>query len=105
MGRDPGATGVFLLALFLVIGVLVTSYRKKLALTLAGAVLLIYLMSFMRSWLRTDLLADFFNLSQLQVAPQYSSMLLFLVCLVGGVVTVGWLIAKTVTALRQGAGG
>ncbi len=69
-------------------------------LTLVGTVLLVYLMSFMRSWLRTDLLAEYFNLSQLQVVPQYSSMALFLVCLVGGIVTVGWLIAKTATALR-----
>jgi len=105
MGRDLGATAVFVCALLLVIGVLVTSYRRKLALTLAGTVLLVYLMSFMRSWLRTDLLADFFNLSELQVVPQYSSMVLFVVCLAGGVVTVGWLIAKTLAALRQEAGG
>ena len=104
MGRNLAATGVFLLALLLVIGVLVTSFRRKLALTLAGTVLLVYLMSFMRSWLRTDLLAEYFNLSHLQVVPQYSSMVLFLVCLAGGVVTVGWLIAKTVTALRHESG-
>jgi hypothetical protein len=105
MGRDLGATIVFVTALALVIGVLAASYRRKLALTLAGTVLLVYLMSFMRSWLRTDLLADFYNLSQLQVVPQYSSMVLFLVCLVGGVITVGWLIAKTATALKQESGG
>lgn len=105
MGRDLGATIVFVSALALVIGVLAASYRRKLALTLAGTVLLVYLMSFMRSWLRTDLLADFYNLSQLQVVPQYSSMVLFLVCLVGGVITVGWLIAKTAIALKQESGG
>lgn len=96
MGRDMAATICFVLALVLVAGVLVTSFRRQLLATLVGTVLLVFLMSFMRSWLRTGMLADYFNLSQLQVVPQYSSMFLFLVCLVGGVVCVGWLIVKTV---------
>ena len=101
MGRDLAATICFIVALLLVIGVLVSSFRQRLMTTLIGTVVLVYLMSFLRSWLRTDLLADYFNLSQLQVAPQYSSMFLFLICLAGGVVCVGWLIAKTVNVLRS----
>lgn len=101
MGRDLAATICFIIALLLVIGVLVSSFRQQLMTTLIGTVVLVYLMSFLRSWLRTDLLADYFNLSQLQVAPQYSSMFLFLICLAGGVVCVGWLIAKTVNVLRS----
>ena len=101
MGRDLAATICFIIALLLVIGVLVSSFRQQLMTTLIGTVVLVYLMSFLRSWLRTDMLADYFNLSQLQVAPQYSSMFLFLICLAGGVVCVGWLIAKTVNVLRS----
>ena len=101
MGRDLAATICFIVALLLVIGVLVSSFRQQLMTTLIGTVVLVYLMSFLRSWLRTDLLADYFNLSQLQVEPQYSSMFLFLFCLAGGVVCVGWLIAKTVNVLRS----
>ena len=101
MGGDLAATVCFVLALLLVVGVLVSSYRQQLAVTMTGTVVLVYLMSFLRSWLRTDLLADYFNLSQLQVEPQYSSMFLFLACLAGGVVCVGWLIAKTVYALKS----
>lgn len=101
MGRDLAATICFIIALLLVIGVLVSSFRQQLTTTLIGTVVLVYLMSFLRSWLRTDMLADYFNLSQLQVAPQYSSMFLFLICLAGGVVCVGWLIAKTVNVLRS----
>ncbi len=101
MGRDLAATICFILALLLVIGVLVSSFRQQLMTTLIGTVVLVYLMSFLRSWLRTDLLADYFNLSQLQVEPQYSSMFLFLICLAGGVVCVGWLIAKTVKVLKS----
>ena len=101
MGRDLAATICFIIALLLVFGVLVSSFRQQLMTTLVGTVVLVYLMSFLRSWLRTDLLADYFNLSQLQVEPQYSSMFLFLFCLAGGVVCVGWLIAKTVNVLRS----
>ena len=101
MGRDLSATVCFVLSLLLVAGVLVSSFKQRLAVTLAGTVLLVYLMSFLRSWLRTDLLADYFNLSQLQVDPQYSSLFLFLICLAGGVVCVGWLIAKTAYALKS----
>lgn len=101
MGRDLAATICFIIALLMVIGVLVSSFRQQLMTTLIGTVVLVYLMSFLRSWLRTDMLADYFNLSQLQVAPQYSSMFLFLICLAGGVVCVGWLIAKTVNVLRS----
>ena len=101
MGRDLAATICFIIALLLVIGVLVSSFRQQLMTTLIGTVVLVYLMSFLRSWLRTDLLADYFNLSQLQVEPQYSSMFLFHFCLAGGVVCVGWLIAKTVNVLRS----
>lgn len=101
MGRDLSATVCFVLSLLLVAGVLVSSFKQRLAGTLAGTVLLVYLMSFLRSWLRTDLLADYFNLSQLKVDPQYSSLFLFLICLAGGVVCVGWLIAKTVYALKS----
>lgn len=101
MGRDLAATICFLLALALVVLVLIASYKKRLLATLTGTVVLVYLMSFLRAWLRTDLLADYFDLGKLQVDPQYSPMLLFLFCLVAGIICVGWLIAKTVVALAR----
>jgi hypothetical protein len=55
----------------------------------------------MRSWLRSGYLQEFFTLDQLQVVPQYSPMLLFFIVLAGGVVTVTWMIKKTVEAFRQ----
>lgn len=104
MGRNLGATVSFVVALCLVIAVLVSSYRKRLAITIGGTVLLVYLMSFMRAWLRSDLLAPYFNLGQLQVEPQYSPLIFFVVCLVGGIICVGWLLLKTAEALRHGGG-
>jgi len=101
MGRNLGATVCFIAALCLVAAVLVTSYRRKLALTIGGTLLLVYLMSFMRAWLRSDLLAPYFNLGQLQVVPQYSPLIFFVVCLVGGIICVGWLLAKTAEVLQD----
>ncbi|MGA7279726.1 MAG: hypothetical protein WBW79_17445, partial [Desulfocapsaceae bacterium] len=99
MGRNLGATISFSLALLLAAVVLVTSFRRQLYATLAATVLLVYLMSFLRAWLRTDLLAEYFNLGQLQVVPQYSPLIFFLLCLVIGAGCVVWLLVKTMSAL------
>ena len=45
--------------------------------------------------MRSDYLSNYFTLDQLQVLPQYSPLIMFLVTLVGGLVCVGWLIKKT----------
>jgi len=103
MGRNMAATASFVLALLLVIMVLVASYKKRFWPTFGATIALVYLMSFMRAWLRSDLLSEYFNLGQLVVEPQYSPMIFFFVCLVGGLVCVGWLIAKTVEALAKEA--
>jgi len=99
MGRNLGATISFSLALLLAAVVLVTSFRRQLYATLAATVLLVYLMSFLRAWLRADLLAEYFTLGQLQVVPQYSPLIFFLVCLVIGAGCVVWLLVKTMSAL------
>jgi len=101
MGGNLAATVCFLLALVLAVFVLISSYKKQIAATITGAVILVYLMSFLRAWLRSDMLADYFNLGQLTVVPQYSSMIFFFVCLVGGLICIGWLLAVTVRALAS----
>ena len=56
MGGNIGATLVLLLALAAAVGALVVAYKGKFGLTLFHAVLLVVLMTFMRSWLRSCLL-------------------------------------------------
>jgi hypothetical protein len=101
MGADPAATACFVVALLMVVFILVMSFKKRLVATLCGTVVLVYLMSFLRSWLRSALLSDYFNLGQLTVVPQYSSMIFFFACLAGGLVCVGWLIVKTAGTLAS----
>jgi hypothetical protein len=76
-------------------GALTVSYTKKLWLAFLHAVLLVVLMTFIRSWLRSGYLSDFFTLDQLKLLPQYSPFVMFLVTLVGGIVCVAWLLKKT----------
>jgi hypothetical protein len=99
MGGNMMATLCFTIALLLVLFVLHTSFRDRLWPTVIGLVPLVYLMTFMRAWLRTDFLADYFNLGQLQVVPEYSPMIFFFLTLVGGVFCVGWMLKKTAEAL------
>lgn len=95
MGGNIGATIVLVLALAAAVGALVVAYKGKFGLTFFHAVLLVVLMTFMRSWLRSDYLSEFFTLDQLQVLPQYSPLVMFLVTLLGGVLCIAWLIKKT----------
>lgn len=99
MGGDRLATFCFVLASLLVLFVLFASFTRRLALSIGGLVTLVFLMSFMRAWLRSDYLADFFNLSQLQVVPEYSPLVFFLLVLAGGLLCIGWLIKRTVQAM------
>lgn len=101
MGGNLGATVSFVLALLLIVGVLVTSFQRRLGLTVGGVVTLVYLMSFMRAWLRSDYLGSVFSLDQLQVVPSYSPMVFFLVTLLGGIICIGWLLKKTAEALTE----
>ncbi|WP_228854545.1 hypothetical protein [Desulfomarina profundi] len=69
--------------------------------TLSGAVILVILMTFIRSWVRSGFLSDWFTLDQLQLAPQYSSMYFFFVTLAVGIICLTWLLQKTVSVLNR----
>ena len=101
MGGNWGATAAFVLALLLLAGALWAAVKGRFWSTFWHAIALVVVMTLMRSWLRSGYLQEFFTLDQLQVVPQYSPMLLFFLTLTGGIVTVAWMIKKTVEAFRQ----
>jgi len=101
MGGNGGATSAFVVALLLVTGALYSGWKKKLWSTLSYSVALVVVMTFMRSWLRTEYLKDVFTLDQLQVVPQYSPMFFFFVTLIAGVACLVWLINKSRIAFRE----
>ena len=101
MGQNLLATVCFVFALILVLHILIAGFRKKLMSTVGGLVLLVYLMSFLRAWVRSDYLKEFFNLGQLEVVTAYSPLIFFFVVLVLGLACIFWMLKLTATALRE----
>lgn len=103
MGGNMGATVALFVALLAVIGAVFVAYKKMFWLAFFHAVLIVVLMTFLRSWLRSDYLSEYFTLDQLQVVPQYSPLIMFLVTLVGGLACIGWLLKKTADVFASDA--
>jgi len=95
MGGNIGATIVFMLSLVAILGTLYVAFKGKFWLTFFHTVMVVVLMTFIRSWLRSDYLSEYFTLDQLQMVPQYQPFIMFLVTLVVGVICIGWLLKKT----------
>lgn len=100
MGDNLAATIFFFIGLLLAAGALYVSLKRRLWATVAHAVALVVVMTFLRAWLRSSYLSEVFNLDQLQVVPQYSPMIFFYVTLVLGLIAVAWLLAKAIEAVR-----
>jgi hypothetical protein len=62
-------------------------------------VVLVYLMTFLRDFVRTGYLAPVFSPDQLKVVPQYGPMFLFAVTLVAGISALAWMILKAKEAV------
>ena len=101
MGGNLIATLCFMIALGLAVMIIVSGFRKKLLVTFAATVTLVYLMTFMRSWVRSSYLREFFNLGDLEVVTEYSPLIFFLVTLVLGVICVVWMLRLTAVALKN----
>lgn len=99
MGGNMGATVAFSIGLLLTIGAVITAIRHRLWLTIMHVVALVYVMVFMRAWLRSSYLGDYFTLDRLELVPQYSPMIFFFVTLGVGVVLLGWLWKVTAKAM------
>jgi hypothetical protein len=98
MGQSSLYTGIFVTAMGLVICVLWSSWKGRPVLTLIAVTPLLYCMSFMRDMLRIESLKPYFQLSSLPVNPEYSPLVFFVVTLIGGVITVVWLVRKCLQA-------
>lgn len=99
MGRDMGATLSLAVGMLLTIGAIITAIRQKLWLTIMHVVALVYVMVFMRAWLRSGYLHQYFTLDQLELVPQYSPMIFFFITLLVGVICLGWLWKTTAKAM------
>ena len=101
MGGNLLATVCFVIALGLAVMVIVTGFKRKLFVTIAATTTLVYLMTFLRAWVRSSYLEDYFKLGDLQVVAEYSPFIFFLVTLAAGIVCVTWMLRLTFLALRS----
>lgn len=97
MGRNWLATLCFLAALLLIVMIFVTAVKRRIVTTAGLVVGLIYLMVFMRDFVRGGYLRDTFSPAMLQVIPQYSPLVFFLATLVVGLVLVAWMVKAAFT--------
>lgn len=98
LGHDTMYSLIFVTAMGLVICVLWAGWQQRPVLALIAVTVLLYCMSFMRDMIRTESLKPYFDVSQLPVNPEYSPLIFFVVALIGGVVTIYWLIKKCLVA-------
>ena len=101
MGGNMLASISFVLALGLVVMVIIAGLRKKLMVTVIATILLVYVMSFIRAWVRSSYLAEHFKLSELKVVAEYSPFIFFLVTLVVGIGCVIWMLQLTVSTVKD----
>ncbi|MBE0576839.1 MAG: hypothetical protein IH613_13195 [Desulfuromonadales bacterium] len=97
MGGNGLATSCFLAALLLIAMVLVAAFRSKVYATAGLLAGLIYLMAFMRDFVRGGYLRDHFSPGMLEVVPEYSPLVLFLGTLVIGLLLIAWMVRAAFT--------
>lgn len=84
MGQNISATIILVIGIFAGIGALVTAFLGKLSPTISQLLITLLAMIVTRYNLRMMYLSDSFELSQLQLKPQYGVLVLFLVILLIG---------------------
>jgi hypothetical protein len=101
MGKNGLATACFTAALLLTVLVLAAAFRKKLYATAALSGGLLYLMVFMRDFVRSGYLQEHFSPGMLEVVPEYSPLIFFLATLVVGLALVVWMVRAAFTRCAE----
>ncbi len=96
MGHNIIASVVFIVALILVALVLKTAWKKQLTSCAWLTIILIYMMTFMRAFVREGYLQKNFVEQIIATNQDYTPLLLFVVTLVVGVALIGWMIKATI---------
>ncbi|EAT15968.1 hypothetical protein HTZ97_08390 [Desulfuromonas acetoxidans] len=98
MGRNLFATAVFLVAIATVMGVIFLAVKRRLVLCGGLALLLLYLMSLMRAFVRTGYVDNLFVTQIVEAQRDFSPLLLFVVTLVIGLLLIFWMIKVSLQA-------
>lgn len=98
LGHNVGATAILMAAFLLALLALVCGFLGKLVPTAVLAVPLVFLMTFVRAYLRTGFLQPFYAPDSLPVTGQYSPMFFFLGALGIGLLVAVWMLRKASTS-------
>ena len=98
MGQNLFHTALLFIGIVLALGAIMTAVLGRLAPTLALLGATVVVMVLMRTVLRHAYLEPYFEVENLQVAPQYDVLGLFLVIFIIGLITVGYMIKWAVTS-------
>lgn len=99
MGGDMVATLLLAFGLVAALILLMAGMARRVWLCAGLALPLVYIMSFMRDFVRSGYLKPHFSVESLTVVPQYSPMIMFIVALAAGIVTIVWMLRKAVSAV------
>ncbi len=94
MGGNAVATILLVVGVALAILVFAAGMKRKLYACAGLVVPLIFVMSFIRDFVRSGYLETYFSPESLQVEPQYSPMMMFFAVLAAGVAVVAWMLRK-----------
>lgn len=92
MGGSAWGTILLSLGLLLAMVVLYLGHKRHVVKSAISIVLLMLVMVLMRDLVRTGYLAPYFSLAELQVTPEYSPLIFFLVVFVAGLGLVGYML-------------
>lgn len=92
MGRNALASLVFMSALVCVVAVLFLAWKKALVWCASLSVVLLYLMTFMRAFVREGYLDNLFVTQLVETNQDFSPLALFVGTLVIGLILVGWML-------------
>ncbi|MEA3466285.1 MAG: hypothetical protein U9R29_09840 [Thermodesulfobacteriota bacterium] len=98
MGRNMLASSVFIIALIVVVLVLRAAWNKRLGGSVWLTLSLIYLMSFMRAFVREGYLGKNFVTQLVTTNQDFSPLILFVVSLVIGLAMIAWMIKAAFNA-------
>ena len=98
MGNNTLYTVVLLAGILLGLLSIILGFQKKVVAASIHALTIVIVMVFLRDFLRHEYLKEYFSMSDLKLAAQYSPLFLFLITFVAGLVIVAYMLKSAVIA-------
>ncbi len=101
MGGSAYGTALLMLGFVLTFVALYLGHKRQVVKTSVVTLLLLIIMVLMRDLVRTGFLAPYYSLSDLQVVPEYSPLIFFLVVFAGGLALVGYMLKLALECRKE----